>query len=132
MKTQKHDLTHVEIWLGDGPKTIGARWQKGKVQVFDSYQFNATSYHSPVYIFKSIDTWLMGICRRSHMLAQLLLTTPSYVTVINAVVAIVVTFCVSRRRRKMYCGHARLCVCLSVRGRTRTLLHGPGCNLGAW
>ena len=26
----------------------------------------------------------------------------------------VVTFCVSRRRRKMYCGHARLCVCLSA------------------
>jgi len=25
-----------------------------------------------------------------------------------------VTFCVSRRRRKMYCGHAGLCVCLSV------------------
>jgi len=23
-------------------------------------------------------------------------------------------------------------VCLSVRGRTPTLLHGPGCNLGAW
>jgi len=51
-----------------------------------------------------------------------------------------VTFCVSRRRRKMYCGHARpcvslsvcLCVCLSVRGRTPTLLHGPGCNLEAW
>jgi len=37
------------------------------------------------------------------------------------------TFCVSRRRRKMYCGHAR--VCLSVRGRMPTLLHGPGCNL---
>ena len=45
-----------------------------------------------------------------------------------------VTFCLSRRRRKMYCGHARLCVCLcvSVRGRMPTLLHGPGCNLGAW
>ena len=49
------------------------------------------------------------------------------------------TFCVCRRRRKMYCGHARLCVCmciclvcLSVRGRTPTLLHGPGCNLAAW
>jgi len=49
------------------------------------------------------------------------------------------TFCVSRRRRKMYRGHARLCVCLcvclqgvgvSVRGRMPTLLHGPGCNLG--
>jgi len=24
----------------------------------------------------------------------------------------------------MYCGHARLCVCVSVRGRTPTLLHG--------
>ena len=36
-----------------------------------------------------------------------------------------VTFCVSCRRRKMYCGHARLCVCVSVRGRTSTLLHGP-------
>ena len=30
----------------------------------------------------------------------------------------------------MYRGHARLCVCLSVRGRMPTLLHGPGCNLG--
>jgi len=28
----------------------------------------------------------------------------------------------------------RVCVsvCVSVRGRTPTLLHGPGCNLGAW
>ena len=25
-----------------------------------------------------------------------------------------ITFCVSRRRRKIYCGHARLCVCLCV------------------
>jgi len=48
-----------------------------------------------------------------------------------------VTFRVSRRRREMYCGHARLCVCLSVcvcvsvRGRMSTLSHGPGCNLGS-
>jgi len=43
---------------------------------------------------------------------------------------------VNRRRRKMYCGHARMCVCLSVcvsvRGGIPTLLHGPGCNLGEW
>jgi len=26
----------------------------------------------------------------------------------------IITFCVSRRRREMYCGHARLCVCLCV------------------
>jgi hypothetical protein len=71
-KQQKHNMTHVEIWLGDGVKTIGARWQKGKVQVFDSYMFNATSYHSPTYIFKSIDTWLMGVCRRSVHVYQLM------------------------------------------------------------
>jgi len=45
-----------------------------------------------------------------------------------------VTFCVSRRRRKMYSGHASLCVwlsvCVSLRGCMPTLLHGPGCNLG--
>ena len=46
----------------------------------------------------------------------------------------IITFCVSRRRREMYCGHVRLCmcVCVSVRGCTPTLLHGPGCNLGQW
>ena len=46
-----------------------------------------------------------------------------------------ITFRVSRRPREMYCGHARLCVCVScvsVRGRMSTLLHGPGCNLGEW
>jgi len=26
----------------------------------------------------------------------------------------IITFCVSRRRREMYCGHARLCVCVCV------------------
>jgi len=47
-----------------------------------------------------------------------------------------ITFLVNRRRREMYCGHARLCVCVSVclylfvRGRMPTLLHGSGCNLG--
>jgi len=57
---------------------------------------------------------------------------------------LIITFCVNHRRRKMHCGHARLCVylcvcvcvclsvCLTVRGRTPTLLHRPGCNLGAW
>jgi len=31
--------------------------------------------------------------------------------------ATVITLCVSRRRRKMYCGHARLCVCPCVHSR---------------
>jgi len=47
-----------------------------------------------------------------------------------------IRFRVSRRRREMYFGYARLrvcvCVCLSVRGRMPTLLHGPKCNLREW
>lgn len=64
-KKQRHNMVHVEVWAGDGEKTIGARWQRGKVQYHDSYKFNAKSYHSMQYHFKSIDTWLMGICQ-SH------------------------------------------------------------------
>jgi len=44
----------------------------------------------------------------------------------------IITFRVSRSRHEMYIGHARLCVCLSVRGRMPTLPHGSGCNLGEW
>lgn len=57
-------MTHVEIWAGEGEKTIGARWNNGKVQLWDSYKFLAKSYHSETYHFKSIDTWLRGICKR--------------------------------------------------------------------
>jgi len=45
---------------------------------------------------------------------------------------ILVTFRVSGRQREMYCVHARLCVCLSVRGRMPTLLHGSGSKLREW
>ncbi|KAK3730319.1 hypothetical protein QZH41_015367 [Actinostola sp. cb2023] len=62
-KQQRHDMVHVEVWAGDDEKTIGARWQKGIVQVFDSYKFVSKSYHSMKFHFKSIDTWLMGICK---------------------------------------------------------------------
>ena len=44
------------------------------------------------------------------------------------VAMMIITFRVSRRRRKMYIGHARLCVRLSVRRRIHTLLHRLGCN----
>lgn len=29
-KRQRHDMVHVEIWLGQGEKTVGARWQRGR------------------------------------------------------------------------------------------------------
>ena len=50
----------------------------------------------------------------------------------------IITFCVSRRRRKIYCGHARLCVCVSMSAAIRphycmdrdvTWGHGRGCPL---
>jgi len=36
------------------------------------------------------------------------------------------------RTGEMYIGHGRLCVCLSIRRRISTLLHGPRCNLREW
>ena len=57
-------MVHVEIWAGDGEKTLGARWQRGAVQVHDSYKFVSKTYGNMTYHFRSIDTWLMGICRR--------------------------------------------------------------------
>lgn len=65
LKQQKHNMVHVEIFIGGetGEQSIGARWQKGVVQLFDSYKFKSTSYHSINFHYKSIDTWLEGICR---------------------------------------------------------------------
>jgi len=56
-------MVHVEVWLGKGEKTVGARWQKSVVEVHDSYQYTSTSYHSMKYHFCSINTWLNGICQ---------------------------------------------------------------------
>jgi len=62
-KQQRHNMVHVEVWLGEGEKTVGARWQKGVVEIHDSYQYSSKSYHSMKYHFCSINTWLNGICQ---------------------------------------------------------------------
>ncbi|XP_065890894.1 protein polyglycylase TTLL10-like isoform X2 [Dysidea avara] len=62
-KQQKHNMVHVEVWLGEGEKTVGARWQKSVVEIHDSYQYTSKSYHSMKYHFCSINTWLNGICQ---------------------------------------------------------------------
>ena len=66
-KQQKHNMVHVEIFVGGdtGEATIGARWQKKGVQLFDSYRFNSKSYKITGFHFRSIDTWLGGVCK-SH------------------------------------------------------------------
>ena len=63
-KAQIHNMVHVEIWMGDGEKTLGARAQRGVVQVHDSYRFVSQNYGNMRFFFKSIDTWLQGICHR--------------------------------------------------------------------
>jgi hypothetical protein len=45
--------------MGNG-KSIGSRWQKGVIQLFDSYKFESTLYHSIEYHFRSLDSWLEG------------------------------------------------------------------------
>ena len=39
-------MVHVEVFIGgeSGEETIGARWQKGHVQVHSSYKFKSKNY----------------------------------------------------------------------------------------
>eukprot|EP00002_Diphylleia_rotans_P037750 TRINITY_DN8472_c0_g1_i2.p1 TRINITY_DN8472_c0_g1~~TRINITY_DN8472_c0_g1_i2.p1 ORF type:complete len:234 (+),score=42.42 TRINITY_DN8472_c0_g1_i2:55-756(+) len=66
IKAQIHDMVHVEVFIGGktGEQTIGARLQKGVVQVFDSYRFSSSNYGDMKYHFCSIETWLDGVCKR--------------------------------------------------------------------
>ena len=43
-----------------------------RVEIHESYQFVSKSYHSMQYHFRSIDTWLNGICRRLELIAEAL------------------------------------------------------------
>lgn len=63
-KTQKHNNVHVEIFLGGetGEGTIGARFQKGVVSLFPSYKFVSKSWDLVAHHFRSLDTWLDGLC----------------------------------------------------------------------
>jgi len=46
-----------------GEQTIGARWNNGVVSIFDSYKFVSKGYYDIKFYYKSIDTWLQGICK---------------------------------------------------------------------
>ena len=63
-------MVHVEIFLGGptGEQTIGARYNKSVVSIFDSYKFVSKSYYDIKFYFRSIDTWLQGICKYSRVL----------------------------------------------------------------
>ena len=55
-------MVHVEIYMGEG-RSLGARLQKGVIQIFDSYKFESKNYYNMKYFYKSIDNWLDGICK---------------------------------------------------------------------
>ena len=60
-KPRIHNMTHVEIFLGEGEKSLGSRNKKSTVKIFESYRFKDEKYKHIEYHFKSIDTWLKGI-----------------------------------------------------------------------
>jgi hypothetical protein len=64
-KTQKHNIVHVEIWLGGetGESTLGSRYFRGCVSVWPSYKFENNTWKVTKYHFRSIDTWLNGVCK---------------------------------------------------------------------
>ncbi len=57
-------MVHVEIFMGGetGEQSIGARWQRGVVQLFDSYKFESKSYYNIKFHYKSLEPWLEGKC----------------------------------------------------------------------
>lgn len=58
-------MVHIEVFLGGktGEKTIGSRTSINQVSYHDSYRFVSRRYANIKYHFKSLDTWLDGICK---------------------------------------------------------------------
>ena len=58
-------MVHVEIFIGGptGEQSIGARFFKSVVKLWDSYKFESTSYYDIKFHFRSLDTWLEGTCK---------------------------------------------------------------------
>ena len=79
-KRHKHDMVHVEVFVGEGggsypieggatsERTCGSRYEGEGVAVpgvalFKSYRsFGGHGHHGHRLLFRSIDTWLDGIC----------------------------------------------------------------------
>ncbi len=63
---QKHNMVHVEVFCGNEEhplRTIGARRQTGAIEYHDSYKFTSKNYEITKYYFRSLDTWLSGVCK---------------------------------------------------------------------
>lgn len=51
--------------LSTGEGTIGSRYHSGRVSIFPSYKFTSTTWTLVKHHFRSLDTWLDGVCK-SH------------------------------------------------------------------
>lgn len=56
---------YISIYGYIGEATLGSRFHRGNVSLFPSYKFNSTTWTLVQYHFRSIDTWLDGVCK-SH------------------------------------------------------------------
>ena len=67
MHVQKHDMVHVEVFVGDGTpageQSVGSRACIGHVTCNESFKFESKKYFNIKYHYRSLDTWLEGVCR---------------------------------------------------------------------
>ena len=63
-RVHAHQMVHVEIFVGGetGKESIGARRKGGVVQLFDDFRFESKRFYNTIYHFRSLDTWLDGVC----------------------------------------------------------------------
>lgn len=63
-KVHAHEMVHVEVFIGGetGTQSIGARRRNGVVQMFDSFLFESKRFYKTKHHFRSIETWLDGVC----------------------------------------------------------------------
>jgi len=61
----RFSMVHVEIFLGGetGTQMLGSRWKRGRVGLFDTFEFKGRSWRDPTMYFCSIEPWLRGECR---------------------------------------------------------------------
>ena len=60
-------MVHVEVFLGDGTpggeQSIGSRACDGHVAFHESFKFESQRYTNIRYHYRSLETWLDGVCR---------------------------------------------------------------------
>ena len=92
------------------------------VSIVDWYSIDALFQHAPDAVIYRVEVGLRSRLLAGHMSGLMRCLTAQKLNCVTSTMCwrIVlledkhVTFCVSRRRRKMYCDHARLCVCVCL------------------